>query len=328
MANPMIAYLFLIITSIAFFATFFLTKKWIKIARSAKLVGKDMNKYSKPEIPEAGGVMFIIGVTFAFLVYIFIKNFYLETATNLVEILAILVTILMAGFIGFIDDILGWKKGLRQWQRPLLTIPIAIPLMVINTGISVMSLPFVGNVDFGIFYPLLIIPIGIVGATNGLNMLAGYNGLESSMGVIILGTLGLVAWFNGILWLTTIIFSAVLALLAFLVFNKYPSKVFPGNCLTYAVGALIAVVAILGNMEKIAVILFIPYIIELVIKAKNKFRTECFGIPKKDGTLKAPEKIGSLTHIFLKFIKTEKGIVSFIITLEILLAVTYLILFL
>ncbi len=47
------------------------------------------------------------------------------------------------------------------------------------------------------------------------------------------------------------------ALLAFLWFNWYPAKVFPGDTLTYSVGALVACIAILGDMEKIAVILFI-----------------------------------------------------------------------
>jgi len=279
-----------------------------------------MNKYSKPKIPEGGGIAFIFGVTFAVLLYVFIKTFYLFTTGNLPEVLAILVTLLLAGFLGFIDDILGWKAGLSQWQKPLLTIPIAIPLMVINAGNSVMSIPFLGSVNFGITYPLLIVPLGIVGAANGFNMLAGFNGLEASMGIIILSTLGFIAWFNKILWLATITFSTVASLLAFLVFNKYPAKVFPGNSLTYAVGALIACVAILGNMEKIATFLFIPYFIELIIKAKNKFKTECFGIPQKDGILKPPKKVGSLTHILLKFAKSEKGVVYSLLVIEVLLA--------
>lgn len=41
------------------------------------------------------------------------------------------------------------------------------------------SLKTTGVVDWGIFYPLAIIPIGIVGAANAYNMLAGYSGLEA-----------------------------------------------------------------------------------------------------------------------------------------------------
>lgn len=317
--------LFLLIVFVSFLTTFFLTKFWIKVAKKTKLVGKDMNKYSKPEIPEAGGVAFILGATFAILLYIFIKTFYLFSITNLVEILAILAVLLLAGFIGFVDDILGWKKGLTQWQKPLLTIPIAIPLMVINAGSSTINIPVFGRVDLGIIYPLLIVPIGIVGAANGFNMLAGLNGMEASMGVVILGTLGLFVYLNGMLWLATVAFSAVFALVGFLIFNKYPSKVFPGNSLTYAVGALIACMAILGNMERIAVFLFTPYFIEFLIKAKNRFKTECFGIPQKNGTLKPPKKIGSLIHVLLKFVKSEKGVVYSLLVIETLLAILLLI---
>jgi len=320
MSDIPVIYLFLLIVYTAFFSTLSLTKLWIKIAKKSKLLGKDMNKYSKPKVPEAGGVAFIMGVTFAMLVYVFIKTFYLSTTANLVDVLAILVTLLLAGFLGFVDDILGWKVGLPQWQKPLLTIPIAIPLMVINVGNSVISIPFIGSVDFGIIYPLLIIPLGIVGAANGFNMLAGFNGLEASMGIVILSTLGFIAWSNGILWLATVTFSTVASLLAFLVFNRYPAKVFPGNSLTYAVGALIACVAILGNMEKVAVFLFSPYFVELIVKAKNKFKTECFGIPQKDGSLKPPKKVGSITHALLKFVKSEEEVVYTLLAIEILLA--------
>ncbi|MEM5794323.1 MAG: glycosyl transferase family 4 [Candidatus Aenigmatarchaeota archaeon] len=319
MSDSILINLFLLIISTSFFATFFLTKLWIRIAKKSRLAGKDLNKYNKPEIPEAGGIAFVIGTTFAILLYIFIKTFYLLSTSNLVEILAVLLTLLLAGFLGFIDDILGWKKGLAQWQKPLLTIPIAIPLMVINAGNSVMSIPFFGRVDFGILYPLLIVPVGIVGAANGFNMLAGLNGLEASIGLIILSTLGVFTWLLNSLWVATIAFSAVFSLIAFLIFNKYPAKVFPGNTLTYATGALIACIAILGNMEKIAVFLFIPYFLEFLIKAKNKFKTECFGIPQKNGSLKAPERIGSLTHVFLKFVRSEKGVVFSIVTIELLL---------
>ncbi|HDI02981.1 MAG TPA: glycosyl transferase family 4, partial [Candidatus Pacearchaeota archaeon] len=121
---------------VAFFLCFFFCKIWIKTARKNRLVGKDMNKYKKTSVAEAGGIAVILSIVFSTALYIFFKTFILKSLTNLVEILTFIVTILLACFIGFVDDILGWKKGLRQWQKPLLTIPIAIPLMVINAGHS------------------------------------------------------------------------------------------------------------------------------------------------------------------------------------------------
>ncbi len=124
-----------------------------------------------------------------------------------------------------------------------------------------MAFPFLGTIDIGLLYPLLIIPIGMIGASNAFNMLAGYNGLEAGMGVVILSTLGLIAYSNGNVVATVIAVTTVSALIALLYFNKYPAKVFPGDTLTYPVGAIVAIVAILGNMEKSAVILFSLYYI-------------------------------------------------------------------
>jgi len=317
---------------VAFLATMFLTKKWIEIARKFGLVGKDMNKYKKSLIPEAGGVVVTLVISFCLLIYIFAKTFYLRTVTHLIDVFAIITTLLLAGFLGFIDDIIGWKKGLTQLQKPLLTIPIAIPLMVINAGNSVMNIPFFGPIDFGILYPLLIVPIGIIGAANGFNMLAGYNGLEAGMGAVIFITLGIVSFYSTHYWLALLCFVVVATLFTFLIFNWFPSKVFPGNSFTYSIGALVATVAILGNMEKIAVWLFIPYIVEFILflrAKKDKVRSvEAFGKPNKDDSLELPyKKVYDCTHFaiwFLKKIKKkvyEQDVTLFLITIETLLAI-------
>ena len=217
------------------------------------------------------------------------------------------IAILIIAFIGFLDDMLGWKKGLRKWQKPLLTLPAAIPLMAINAGFTRIYIPFLGPTDIGLLYPLIFIPIAIIGASQGFNMLAGLNGLESGMGAIILSTLGFMLWQLNKPWLALICLSMVISLFAFWLFNKYPAKVFSGDVLLYPLGALIACVAILGNIEKTALILFIPYFLELFIKARHKLRTECFLIPQEDGSLELPKKTGSLTHVAAKLVNKVKS---------------------
>ncbi len=258
---------------VAFITTLFLTKKWISIAKGMGLTGKDINKEDEPEVAESGGITVIIGLTFAILFFIFSLTFLIGTEAYLLHTFALFSGILLAGLLGFTDDILSWKGGLRKWQKPLLTIPIALPLVVINAGTSSMTFPFIGSVELGLLYPLIIIPIGIVGAANGFNMLAGYNGLEAGQGSIILFTLGLMAYLTGNLWLGLVCFAMTASLIAFLVYNKYPAKVFPGDSLTYATGALIAMVAIFGNMQRAAVLLFIPYIVEFFLKLRGRFPT-------------------------------------------------------
>jgi UDP-N-acetylglucosamine--dolichyl-phosphate N-acetylglucosaminephosphotransferase len=320
----------------SFFVTLFLTKRWIRSAKAAKLVGKDMNKPDHPLIPRSGGLVVAIVICFSLLFYIFLKTFSLlgTTSTNVIEAFAISATVLLAGFIGFIDDVLGWKEGLTQLQKVLLTVPIALPLTVINAGHSIIQLPILGNVDLGLLYPLLIVPLGIIGSTNGFNLLAGYNGLETGMGLVIFAVFGFTGMIIGRLWIALVAFIVYASLLAFLAFNWYPAKVFPGNSFSYSIGALIATLAILGNMERIAVWLFIPYFLEILLYFRARVidkmgDVQAFAKPNEDGSLELPyEHIYDTTHLAIWVLKRvkkkvyERDVVLFVIAVQVLIAVS------
>jgi len=322
--NPLLLLCFLV----SFLVTFFLIPPWIATAHRINLVGKDMNKYDKPKIAEMGGLIVNAGFLSGTLLYVGITTFIFGKSSHLLYILATISTCLIIMIIGMIDDILGWKLGLKQWQKPLLTLPAALPMAAVNAGVSEMILPFFGSVDFGIFYPLLLVPMGIVGAANGFNMLAGYNGLEAGMGVIILSTLGFIAWKTEQGYVAMLAFCMVFALLAFLFYNWYPAKIFPGDTLTYSVGALIACVAILGNMEKYAVVLFLPYFADFVLPLRSRFKTEAFAKTNYDGSIDLPyDNIYDVTHFAIYILKKikkdvyEKDVVWFILSLELMLSI-------
>ena len=236
---------------------------------------EDMHKLKNPKnVAGSGGLIVILGFVIGVLSYIAIKTFILRTNITTVEIFALLTTTLIAGFVGFIDDIFGWiRGGLSVKFRIVLLLFASIPLMVINAGTSEMI-----GINFGLLYPIFFIPLGIIGASTTFNFIAGYNGLETSQGILILSALALVAWLIGSSWLSLICLVMVSCLIAFYVFNKYPAKIFPGNILTYSTGALIAIVAILGNIEKIAVFFFIPYIIETGLKLRGRLKKYSFGV--------------------------------------------------
>ena len=170
-----------------------------------------------------------------------------------------------------------------------------------------MNLPFFGVANLGILYPLLVIPIGIVGATTTYNFLAGYNGLEAGQGIIILSTLAFVTHKTGNSWLSIIALCMVAALIGFYIFNKNPARIFPGDVLTYSIGILIGGIAILGNIERLTILLFIPYIIETVLKSRGKLKKHSFGKLNSDGSLDQPyEKIYGLEHLAIKILKKLK----------------------
>ena len=131
-----------------------------------------------------------------------------------------------------------------------------------------------------------------------------------------------------------IAFIVIASLLAFLTFNWYPAKVFPGNSFSYAIGALIATLAILGNMERIAIWLFFPYFIEILLYFRARVidkmgDVQAFAKPNDDGSLELPyEHIYDTTHIaiwVLKHVKTkvyERDVVILITAVQTLIAIT------
>lgn len=286
---------------------------WIKKCNSIGLLWEDMNKFGKPKnVAASGGIIVLAGFLIGALVYIAVRTF----ITGRIDMVTIYVFSLVsvvsfAGMIGFVDDFLGWHSGgLSAKARVALVLLAGIPLMVINAGETSMNVPFLGSVDFGILFPLLLIPIAVAGTTTVYNFLAGFNGLEAGLGIILLSGLSYVSFATGSVWLAVIGVCMVASLLGFWMFNKTPAKVFPGDVLTYAVGAMVGTMAILGNFEKIAVVMFIPFIIEMILKIRggmNPPRKQSFGVPQKDGSLKLPyEKIYGLTHFSIWFLSKFK----------------------
>lgn len=290
---------------VSFFLTLFFTPFWIKKMHQIGLIWEDMHKIGKPKnVAGSGGICVFIGFTFGVLLYIAIKTFYFQTTTNIIGIFAVFSTISLIVIIGFIDDLFGWRRGgLSIKSRILLILSATIPLIVINAGESNVM-----GIALGILYPLIILPIGIIGATTTFNFLAGYNGLETSQGILILSALAIVTWITGNSWLSIIAFCMVASLLAFLLFNKTPAKIFPGDTLTYSVGALIAIMAILGDIELIAVFFFIPYILETILKLRGKLKKESFARINSDGSLEMPyNKIYGLEHLAVRVMKKFKS---------------------
>ena len=323
----MLEFRWLVVFALTFIVAYKAIGTWINIAKREGFVAKDMNKPDKALVPVTGGLAVIAAFVFGVLLYVGVSVFLFQRAINLVEIFAILTTILIITFIGLLDEhIGGWKRGLKQWQKPLITLPAALPLMAIQAGVTAIFIPLLGKTDVGLWYPLLAVPVGIVGASQGFNMLAGLNGLEASMAGIMIATLGYASWASGEAWLAIICIIMLVSLLAFLLYNKFPAEVFPGDSLLYPLGAFIALVAILGNMERTALVLFIPYFIELVLKGRYRMKTESFLIPAKDGTLSSPCPISSLTHVacmFLTKIKKkvyEKDVVNLMVIFQIVVA--------
>ena len=313
---------------IAFIVTYLITPTFIKILKLEGIVGRDQMKPKKPLIPEMGAPPIVFGFIAGIFAYIAAQTFIIKSLDlqQLVSLMAAILTILMIAFIGMLDELTTLMKkkdtgkfkeykrlGLKKWIQVVLPFSAAFPLMAIAAGVTTITVPFIGSINIGIIYPLVLVPIAIVGATNATNMLAGFNGLQAGLGIVLCSFLGVFAYLQNSYGAALIAFVFVAVLLAFLKYNWYPAKIFPGG-LDYVVGAAIASIAIIGNIEKFAVLCFVPWFLELILKARSKFKAESFGVLQKDGTLKAPyKKSYSLLHVIMKLGRFNEWQVSAIL---------------
>ncbi len=308
----------------------YLSTPWmIRYLRKIGLVVKDQNKKDRPLVPISGGLAVFSGFFVGLMFFIFFRTFFDDGMyslvldnRNLVLLFAGFISIFLVTLIGFLDDVLINKSkdessGLRQWQKPLLTLIAAVPLMVVNAGTSVINFPIIGDVNFGILYPLLLVPVGFVGAANMINMLAGFNGLEAGMGIVYIGSLGLYAYTHE-RYIAALIGLMVFASLgAFWLFNKYPAKILPGDSLTYLLGGTLASIAILGNIERAALIISIPFFVELFLKMRSRLTADSYGMWINGKIQSKYDKIYSLPHLFTKNGNyTEKQVVWFVIGIQ------------
>ena len=252
--------------------------------KEAGIIGRNRNSLEQEEIAEMGGLVIVAGYSAGIILIISLKTFFdLFTLVSLISILAAFSTIMIVALIGIFDDLISIKQGIKAFM-PVFA---ALPLIALKEGFTIMKVPFIGFVDFGIYYHLILIPLGITGAANAVNMLAGFNGLEAGMGLVAVGSLTIIAYLIG--ETTAFLLSVIMlgALLATLYFNWYPAKILVGDVGTLTIGTVIASVVIIGNFEMAGGIIIIPYVIDFIIKAKNRFPYS-FGV-YRDGKLYCPD---------------------------------------
>jgi len=228
---------------LSFLATRIVMPKIIRKMKEADIVGKDIHKSWKPVVAEMGG----FGILFGFTLGMF-SGVYMH------EILAfplviVLVVILLVGMIGILDDLLA----LSSRDKFLLLFIAGLPLI------------WAAPSNVGLLY-LITIPIALSIGSNLTNMLAGLNGIESGLGVISMTSLTIACIILGKYDVTIISMSMLGALIAFLYYNRYPAKIFPGDTGTLIIGAAVVCIAFIGRVKLIALIILMPNIIDAALK--------------------------------------------------------------
>jgi len=215
----------------------------IKKLEEVGIVGKDIHKSWKPIVAEMGG----FGILFGFIIGMFSGICMHEDLTF--KLVVVLLVILLVGMIGIIDDLLA----LSSKEKFFLLFLAGLPLI------------WAAPPNVGIFY-LISMPIALSIGSNLTNMLAGLNGIESGLGIISMASLTIACIILGKYDVTIISMSMLGALIAFLYFNRYPAKIFPGDTGTLIIGAAVVCIAFIGRVKLIAIIVLMPHIIDAALK--------------------------------------------------------------
>ncbi len=235
----------------------FLTR--LKVGQSIREEGPARH-YAKAGTPTMGGIMIITAVMVA--------NFIIAGAD--VKVLAVVFVMLAFGAIGFFDDyikvVLRRSLGLRAREKLGLQLLIGIVfglllILYFNRG-TIVIVPFIGyQLDLGIFYiPFLILVL--MGTSNAVNLTDGLDGLASGVTSLVAIAMGIISIMTKNYSLLIFCLALAGACLGFLIFNRYPAKVFMGDTGSMALGGAIAAIAALTKTELALVLIGGVYVIE------------------------------------------------------------------
>lgn len=233
-----------IVSAISFLIIFFITPTFIKYLHKKGKTVVDYHKPGKPLIPRPAGPVLLIGIVIAEIVlYILVVD---------IKIISLLLTTIIAFFIGYIDDL----KTMPGWFKPIALILAAIPIIVLGSHGNYLGLIFDSAFIPLLYIPLILSIIPIVG--NTINSIDVFNGVAS--GFIIITMIPLLI--SVLLFGNATVFLMGLPLLfgciAIYQYHKFPSKIFLGDSGTLLLGSMYAAISIAGNSEIIGVIALLP----------------------------------------------------------------------
>ena len=237
--------------------------------------------FSKAGTPTMGGALILVSIAMSTLLWSDLNNHYVWTV--------LLVTILF-GAVGWVDDYrkvfeknsAGLSARWKLFWQTIIGVLAALVLYYSAFGPAETQyiIPFFKDVaiNAGILY-IFISAFLIVGFSNAVNLTDGLDGLAILPTVMVGGALGLIAYLAGHVEFSTylnipyvvgageiVIFAGALlgSGLGFLWFNTYPAQIFMGDVGALALGAALAVMAIISRHEVVLFIMGGVFVMETV----------------------------------------------------------------
>jgi phospho-N-acetylmuramoyl-pentapeptide-transferase len=204
--------------------------------------------------------------------------------------LAVVATMLAMALLGFVDDVIKLRRrrslGVSGRTKLLVQALTAIALWVTVTEwvgqTDALRLRVIdASIDLGLLYPALIFLV-LAGATNGVNLADGLDGLAAGCCAIVFLT------FTAMTFITQgeedlALLSACLvgACVGFLWFNSFPASVFMGDTGSLGLGGAIAALAVLTKTEILLIVIGGIFVLEALsvaiqVVSFQRFRRRVF----------------------------------------------------
>lgn len=243
----------------------------LKFGQSIKEDGPAWHK-NKQGTPTMGGIMFIFGSSIAVGIGYVSLITWDKNAISLYETVTLFAGLVMAilfALIGYIDDYIKVVKkqnlGLKAKQKIVMQIIVTAlfltTLYIFGDRSTVVNIPFIGSLDFGVlYYPIM--GILIIGIVNSANLTDGIDGLATSV-TFVIGIFFMMATSYLSLLGTNILATALTtSCIGFLVFNAYPAKVFMGDTGSMFLGGMVVALGFAIDMEFILFFVGFIYCVE------------------------------------------------------------------
>ncbi len=248
------------IAFITFITIALLTPILIKLLKHFQLIQPirvelPMNQQLKKGTPLMGGIIFIVGVVLSLIFFAGMMNILLA------------VTFILFSFIGFLDDtrkamfkdpkgISGKTKLILQFCFTGIVLHFLFTYFYLDTTVPIYS----GySLHLPLFLFLIIIILFIVGSANAINFTDGLDGLLS---VVAIPTYLFFFMISENTSIQTFSIIMIACLVGFLMYNRFPAKVIMGDTGSLAIGATLAIMAVIEKVEVIVPVLFSVYFAE------------------------------------------------------------------
>ena len=236
--------------------------------------------HGKAGTPTMGGIAIFLSILVPFL----ILSDYRAAS------IAVLGTALAMAALGFADDIIKLRKrrslGVSGRTKLLVQALTAIALWLVVTepvGLNdtLRLQMFDASVSLGYAYPVLIFLV-LAGATNGVNLTDGLDGLAAGCCAIVFLTYTVITFITpGDHDLALVSASLVGGCVGFLWFNSFPASVFMGDTGSLGLGGAIAALAVMTKTELLLILIGGIFVIEALsvaiqVIAFQRFRRRVF----------------------------------------------------